>query len=311
MDLNSGIVRLVLVAGLALGTVANACSKSEEQLASGLPPLRADLRPLVEGELSPDGLKVILGTGDLSVGPNRFMFVLTSPDGFVTEPEVWMSLDFVDRADAHSGVLFRAEFRRWPYGSRGSYTSDVVFDRSGRWRMRVSVSARDEPRRVAGMLFDVAQQSSAVAVGDTAVRSITKTIADVATLGELTTGSVLDPDLYELSIRQAVESLSPSVIVFASPAFCTNAVCGPQVEVLQKLKDTYKGFAHFVHVDFYDNPQEVQGDLDNAVLSPAVIEWGLPSIEWTFVVDREGRVSARFEGFATLSEIQRALLDVL
>ena len=97
----------------------------------------------------------------------------------------------------------------------------------------------------------------------------------------------------------------------ASPAFCTNAVCGPQVEVLQELKDRYKGQANFIHVDFYDNPEEIQGDLDRARLSPAVVEWGLPSTEWSFVIDGNGIVSARFEAFATLDELEQALLKVL
>ena len=40
-------------------------------------------------------------------------------------------------------------------------------------------------------------------------------------------------------------------------------------------------------------------------------EWGLPSTEWSFVVDREGMVTARFEAFATLDELEEALKQVL
>ena len=103
----------------------------------------------------------------------------------------------------------------------------------------------------------------------------------------------------------------PLVVVFASPAFCTNAVCGPQIEVLQQLKDKYKGQANFIHVDFYENPHEIQGDLERAVISSVVREWRLPSIEWTFVIDRQGMITARFEAFATLNEVERAFLQDL
>ena len=103
----------------------------------------------------------------------------------------------------------------------------------------------------------------------------------------------------------------PAVIVFASPAFCTNAVCGPQVDVLKELKDKYRGRANFIHVDYFDNPDEIQGDLDRAVVSPTVLEWNLPSTEWSFVLDDAGVVAARFEAFATLEELEEALLDVL
>ena len=47
------------------------------------------------------------------------------------------------------------------------------------------------------------------------------------------------------------------VVVFASPAFCVNAVCGPQVEVLSELQEVYGDRASFVHVDLYENPEEI------------------------------------------------------
>jgi peroxiredoxin len=125
------------------------------------------------------------------------------------------------------------------------------------------------------------------------------------------TGSLQDPDLYQTTIEQAVVSGEPTVVVFASPAFCTNAVCGPQIEVLQQLKAKYRGQANFIHVDFYDNPEEIQGDLDRARISPVVLEWRLPSIEWTFVIDRQGAITARFEAFATLDEVEEAFLEAL
>ena len=81
--------------------------------------------------------------------------------------------------------------------------------------------------------------------------------------------------------------------------------------MLQELKNSYLGKANFIHVDIYDNPHEIQGDLDRARISPIAVEWSLPSIEWTFVLDSEGVVSARFEAFATLTEVEEALPKVL
>ena len=136
----------------------------------------------------------------------------------------------------------------------------------------------------------------------------TRTIDEVGSLAELTTGSLQDPDLYRISLDEAIENGKPTVVVFASPAFCTNAVCGPQLDVLQELKNAHADRANFVHVDFYDNPHEIQGDLDRARISPAVRDWKLPSIEWTFVIDSAGIVTARFEGFATYDEVEVELI---
>ncbi|MDA1347993.1 MAG: hypothetical protein O3A47_03885, partial [Chloroflexi bacterium] len=194
---------------------------------------------------------------------------------------------------------------------RGSYTTKLNFDRPGQWSLDISVLDPEGPARLVKLSFDVAEVPAAPAVGGRAVASRSKTIDDVASIEELTTGSLQDPDLYRTTIAESIESGLPTVIVLASPAFCTNAVCGPQIDVLQELKDKYPGKANFIHVDFYDNPHEIQGDLDRAILSPTVLEWNLPSSEWSFVIDADGTVAARFEAFATLEELEEALLDLL
>ena len=265
------------------------------------------------GPKSAEGLQAILGTGDLGVGTNRFGFVMTSQTGFVTEPTVKLSTRFVADGGEESDVVQQAtaHFQPWPYGNRGLYAGELDFDRAGTWRVEIEVVSQDGTPAVAELIVEVEESTSAPDIGDPAIRSVTRTLDDVGSLAELSTGSLQDEDLYRTTLASAIDSGTPTVVVFASPAFCTNAVCGPQVQVLQELKDLYRGKANFVHVDFYDNPHEIQGDLDKARISPAVTEWSLPSIEWTFVIDGSGTVTARFEGFATLSEVEAALKPLL
>lgn len=277
------------------------------------PTVRPDMEKLNYGPRSAEGLQAILGTGDLAVGENRFGFVMTSQTGFVTEPTVKLNTRFVpDRGD-ESDVVQQATayFQPWPYGNRGMYAGELEFDRAGTWKVDIEVVAQDGFPAIAELIVEVGESTSAPNVGEPAIRSVTRTLEDVESLAELSTGSKQDEDLYRTTLAAAIDSGMPTVVVFASPAFCTNAVCGPQVEVLKELKDLYKDEANFVHVDFYDNPHEIQGDLDRARISPAVTEWSLPSIEWTFVIDGDGTVTARFEGFATLSEVEAALKELL
>ena len=315
-------VALLVLLGVACASddAQPATSAPGEQAAAAaeappaVPTVRPDRRPLIEGPVSSDGLKVILGTADLGVGLNRVGFVLTSPTkGFVTEPVATVSSRYFAEAGSNGELMqtATADYQPWPYGNRGSYTTWLDFRAAGNWRLDVVVNAPDGSTRQAQLSFDVAESPSAPAVGSPAVKSASKTVSDVETLDQLATGSLLDEELYQTTIAEAVANGMPTVVVFASPAFCTNAVCGPQVEVLQQLKDKFKGKANFIHVDFYDNPDVIQGDLSKAVISPAVLEWGLPSIEWTFVVDQQGIVSARLEAFATFDEVEKALLDLL
>ena len=268
--------------------------------------------PLIRSPMSPDGLQAIFGTPDLGVGESRVGFVLTTTDDLVRASSATVSSFFHPR-DGSERVpkeTTDAVFRPWPYGGRGFYTTRLTFDTPGNWSMEISIRDDEGRDRRTELAFEVKETPLAVAVGSPAVASRNKTLDSVENISQLSTGSLEDPDLYQTTISNAIASGLPTVVVMASPAFCINAVCGPQVEVLQELKDKYKGQANFIHVDFYDNPDEIQGDLTRARVSPTVLEWRLPSAEWTFVIDRQGIVSDRFESFATFDELEQALQEV-
>ena len=269
--------------------------------------------PLIKGPISDDGLQAIFATPDLGVGKTRVAFALTSQSGLVNAPTATVRLFHDPRGDdlGEPVQTALAIFRPFPLVERGLYSTKLTFDRPGAWAIEAAVPGNDGAPDLARLFFDVADRARAPSVGTPAIPSASKTVADVERLSQLTTGSLQDEDLYRVTIADATESGLPTVIVMASPAFCINAVCGPQVEVLQQLKDEFAGQANFIHVDYYDNPEEIQGDLSRAVLSPAVVEWNLPSAEWSFVLDAAGIVSARFEGFATLEELRQALRAVL
>ena len=316
-------LKSLLIVGMPLLAVAVACSTDAEQTvgqaaadqeaASAIGSFRPDEVPLIKGPLSPDGLQAIFATPDLGVGVNRVGFALTSSTGLVRTPAVTVTTTYfaTEGAEGETRQTALAVFRLWPYGTRGIYTANLDFAEPGRWGIDIAVPMLDEVGGHAQIFFEVMSVPSAPGNGSPAVGSMNKTLDDVSDIGQLTTGSLQDAELYELTIADAVTSGLPTVVVMASPAFCTNAVCGPQVQVLQELKDEYKGQANFIHVDIYDNPHEIQGDLDRARISPIVVEWALPSTEWTFVIDRRGIVSARFESFATYEEVERALQEVL
>jgi peroxiredoxin len=81
--------------------------------------------------------------------------------------------------------------------------------------------------------------------------------------------------------------------------------------MVKELKAEYSDKANFIHIEVYDNPDEIEGDLNNAIVSPVLAEWGLPSEPWTFIVDEDGLIQAKFESFATREELETALTAVL
>ena len=261
------------------------------------------------------GIRTILGTPDLGVGRHRVGFVLSDDDGLLRLPVARVASYYspsgaegAREGPVETGV---ARFFEFPYGVRGMYSLELSFDRPGSWGLEVRLPRPDGSTALISFSFPVAEQTTAPAVGEAAPRSRNRTALDVASLSELTTGSEPDPRLYRLSVEEAIEQGRPLVVVFASPAFCTNALCGPQVEVLSELAARYGERVSFIHVDLYDNPHEIRGELERAVRSPLLEEWGLETDEWTFVIDGGGVVTARFEAFVTSEELEEALESVL
>ncbi len=304
----------------ALAVVAVACSGGAEtsgaQTAKLIPagddPFLAGY-PRYEDEAA--GLRIILGTPDLGVGRHRVGFVLSDVGDLIRLPVVQVGSYFYPSGvdGQREGPLQEgiARFFEFPYGVRGMFSLELEFDRAGTWGLEVRVPRPDGATLQTSFAFPVAEQTLAPAVGERAPRSESRTAASVASLAELTTGHEPDPALYRMSLAGAVGEGRPLVVVFASPAFCTNALCGPQVEVLSELAAQYGERANFIHIDLYENPHEIKGDLDRAVRTPILEEWGLETDEWTFVVDGDGVVAARFEAFVTRVELEEALLSVL
>lgn len=306
----------VLAVALPLMLLAVACQQvaapSEQAASEGGEGEAFTEVELIKGPVSPDGLQAIFATPDLGTGEQRVAVVLTSDKGLVRSPIATLTSYYYPNGAAEGEMRDTAValFRPFPLGTRGLYAAQMQFDAPGDWGLDIAVIDEDANTLRAELRFEVPEQTAAPANGTPATASDNKTLA-THSIEELTTGTLQDTDLYQISIADAVQSGMPAVIVMASPAFCTNAVCGPQVDVLSELEDKYKGQAHFIHVDFFDNPDEIQGDLTRARVSPTVLEWNLPSTEWSFVVNADGVIYQRFEGFAPIDELEDALLEVL
>ena len=262
-------------------------------------------------------LTAILATTVLREGQQRVAFILTRPDALVTAPQATVSSIYLGGEDA-PGETQSATFYPWPYGVRGSYSTELAFDQAGSWQLAIEVPGSDGAVEKASLLLDVKEGVEVAEVGTLPPFTRNKTTRDVESLAELSSAGSPDPDLYIITIPEAIISGRPTVVVFSTPAFCVSPTCGPQVEVLQELKDQYGATtANFIHVELYDNPDDVQGDLSRARYSPLVETWGFLSIEgwtnesWSFVLDRDGRIAARFEAFIPKDELEQTLLAAL
>jgi hypothetical protein len=249
---------------------------------------------------------------DFGVGKNRLPIAVLLQDGVSVNDRVSdLEVSYALKSGGDSRRLEPVVWRAWPV-LNGVYVGSPVFDRAGIWEF--SVTLNEGGRRLHGTAaVNVKERPSAPSTGDAAPAAPTKTASSPEQLRQITSAPAPDPDLYRISLDQAVKSGRPVVATFSTPAFCATQTCGPQLDVMSRLQDRYGDRAHFIHVEIWDNPREMldSGNPSVGRVSPAVSAWKLESEPWTFLIGADGRVFARFEAFTTEAEMEEAVKALL
>ncbi len=142
-------------------------------------------------------------------------------------------------------------------------------------------------------------------VGEPAIRVHTPTAASVGgDLEKISTRVPPAPELHKVDFADALGK-QPVVLVFATPQLCASRVCGPVVDVAEQVRSEVGGKAAFIHMEIYNDNEISKG------FRPQVAAWKLPTEPWIFVVDRSGRIAARFEGAVSVAELDRAVQQVI
>ena len=254
--------------------------------------------------------RIAFAVSDLSVGTHRLAFGIIEPGiGAVKNEEVKLETFFFQNDDRP--VLketLGAKFQKWPIGDKGVYTSNVTFDVPGKWGVGVSFKSADGIEKKTSSVIEVAEKSHAPSIGDKAFPSNNTTANLSRNLSNITTDSTPYKPFYEYSIAESIKEGKAALILFGSPAFCTTGTCGPQIDIVKNLHSDFSEDVVFIHVEIYENPTEIKGDISNAKVVQAVKDWNLPSEPWIFLVDPKGVIKGRFEGLATYKEIEIALM---
>ena len=258
-------------------------------------------------------VRITLASTDLGVGRNRLAFGLVDVEsGPIREADVLISTFYLGDGRQEGPIqTARAVWRDWPLGQTGLYSANFDFDRAGNWGVVAQYVDHLGSSLTVSAGLDVQRKSATPGIGERPPASITKLAADFSDINELTSDPEPDEDLYALTVAEALGAGKPLVVAFSTPAFCSTATCGPQLDVIKELKDFYYRDVNFIHVEVYDKPAEIEGNISNAPLSQAMVDWELRTEPWTFVMDAEGKVAAKFEAFVTKDELKAALTDVL
>jgi hypothetical protein len=200
----------------------------------------------------------------------------------------------------------------------GLYRATVTFDRAGEWGLEAVLDAGvvDVQPKIGRFIFDVQQTGTTPALGTAVPPEDTPTANDAAGIAGISTDDDPDPDFYTSSIADALAAHEPFVVVFATPAFCRSATCGPTLDVVKEVAADFKGRLTFLHVEPYElamsdgHLQPLLDENNNPITVQSVNDWGLPTEPYVFVIDGSGNVSAKFEGIAAPDELRAAFAAV-
>ena len=189
----------------------------------------------------------------------------------------------------------------------GVYVAHLDLATAGNWGLEITASRPNGASMRQNLPINVASAPVVPAVGQPAIASHNPTIRDQPDATYIDSGRPPD-DMHQLSIAEAIQQHRPTLVIFASPAFCTSRICGPEVHTVQGLEPAYKNRLTFIHVEIWTN---FKPDPSKKQIAPTVNEWRLTSEPWVFLIDSKGIIQARFEGPTASDELQAAIDQML
>jgi hypothetical protein len=196
--------------------------------------------------------------------------------------------------------------------SNGVYEAeDVVFDQAGIWRATVTAEIDGIGRQLT-VSFPVAEESAIPAPGDPALRTENLTIDSNVRKGAIDSradggGEIPDPGLHRWTVADAIDEGRPALVLIGTPAYCTSRLCGPEVDELQRLADTYPDRAVYIHIEVWKKyrPPEVQ------VINEGAAEWLFRDDNmtepWLYLIGADGIIVDRWGSLFDSEEVAAAI----
>ena len=247
----------------------------------------------------PSALSVAVASNDFGVGTPRVPFVLFQGSQPITNAQS-ITVAAFDLAGGTptpgwTGAAVNYNDYEIPYW--------VVFPKlphAGYWGLGAVVTLADGSKSQSQFTIQALDPPSAPQIGDVPPASQNRTLATEPDLSKLSSDTAPEPGLYKLTVADALKSGKPTVVTFATPAYCTSRLCAPVVNSIKTVYHDYQGKVNFIHIEVYKtfNPLVYADEMD---------QWHLQSEPWTFVLASDGKVAARLGGPVSPRELEQAL----
>lgn len=260
-------------------------------------------------------LDVVLDSTQHWLGDNDVLMSVYDADGdSMADDERPLLVELTGPA----GSRVRAEpaIERFATYGRRLYRARVPLGELGRWNVAVHADI-DGAGYSGSAVLDVSDDFGTPALGSKAPGGKTPTMRDAHSMMHHISS---DPEpltaFYTWSLDDALAQRQPTVFVMDSYAFRPNAACGGALGILHEVFIDYPGLT-IIHAEPWHMANGIDGgmlELDPpggpAVLTDYAQAWGIAEPPWVFVIDREGRVHAKFTGVIGSDELRAAITSV-
>jgi hypothetical protein len=272
-------------AAVGLGAAAWACSKGSKNASPGASAISVTVTAqtgLAAGDTR-NGIAVF--RGQTPYAPKHLAARLVPPNG---QP-----------------FAITLQHEKVSFGSGGSEPATAVADiyvfrhdfDPGIWQVQ---AIADNKPSVA--VFQVDAKSPSPIVGQHAIPSQSPTVSNPRGVDPICTRTP-PCSMHDMTIADAISNGKPSLVIFATPRFCTSRTCGPSVDIVEDVKKQLGAKLNYVHIEVYKNAQVALTENGDA---PTFAQWHLGTEPWVYFVGANGVIKDRWLGAFGSDELKTA-----
>ncbi len=254
-----------------------------------------------------NAVQVIIPAAELTQTGNRIPFMLYDGPEPVRDAEsvIIQLVDLTSNSEPQP-LEWQAEADNYSDYAVPYWVIAPEFPTPGIWGLQATITLADGTVTTSDFVVDIKPEVDVVSIGEPAPLSQNRTLADVPDLATLTSDWEPQEALYLQTVADAIATGQPTVVSFATPAFCQTIFCAPVINTIKDAQTKLGADANFIHIEVFGNHADVE-DFADLEFVPEMEEWGLRTEPWTFVIDGAGIVTHQLQGPVSLREIQLAL----
>ena len=297
-------IRLTLFMFTFLALLVGCGSAGEPRpVASTATPIATTAAPGSTVATSASNIQIAVATDDFLVGRPRVPFILFAGTEQVADAQQ-VTLTAYDLSSGTPVAGWVGEATNYSDYAVPYWIGYPEMAHAGNWGLNATITLADGTVTNSQFAIAVKEESAIPAIGGLPPASENRTLTTEPDIKKLTSDPTAEPALYQMTIAEALASGRPTVVTFATPAFCETALCSPVVDNVQAVYDELGEQVNFIHIEIYKT-------FDPLEIADEVNEWGLTSEPWTFVLDEEGLVVARLGGPVSFRELTEELSPLL